>query len=137
MSNTHESLADQISGIFALLVLGAGLTALFLGYSWFWMVFVLGFAVALPIVAILSESLFGTGDESKSEWREDESKSEQVDEQQDALDTLRRRYACGEIDEAEFERRVALLLENKTVSDVRARREREQKRETERERERN
>ncbi len=111
-------MTEQIPGIVALLVLGAGLTALFLGYDWFWMVFILGFAVVLPIVAILSESLFGGESE-----RVDGEKAG-ADEQQDALDTLRERYARGEIDEAEFERRVDLLLANETIEDAKVQRER-------------
>ncbi|WP_458184996.1 SHOCT domain-containing protein [Haladaptatus sp. NG-WS-4] len=118
MGDTPQTMTEQIPGIVALLVLGAGLTALFLGYDWFWMVFILGFAVVLPIVAILSESLFGGESE-----RVDGEKAG-ADEQQDALDTLRERYARGEIDEAEFERRVDLLLANETIEDAKVQRER-------------
>ncbi|WP_458209623.1 SHOCT domain-containing protein [Haladaptatus sp. NG-SE-30] len=121
MGDTSQTLAEQIPGVVALLVLGAGLTALFLGYDWFWMVFILGFAVVLPIIAIVSEALFRKEGERKVEVSDEE-----TDDQQDALDTLRDRYARGEIDEAEFERRVDMLLENETVEDVKARRERKE-----------
>ncbi|KZN25513.1 hypothetical protein A4G99_03270 [Haladaptatus sp. R4] len=56
MSDGHISLVDQIPPLVAIGVLGAGLLALFLGYSWFWMVFVFGFAVVLPLLTILSQS---------------------------------------------------------------------------------
>ncbi len=121
-----ERLADQVPAIVSLLVLGVALTALFLGYDWFWMVFVIGYAVVLPVLTILSQSLFGRKD--KSDWREDDSEQ---DEQQDALDTLRERYASGEIDEREFERRVDLLLENETLEDVESRKGRETRSERE------
>jgi len=47
-----------------------------------------------------------------------------VDEDEAALEALKRRYARGEIDEAEFERRTATLLENESVDDARERIER-------------
>ena len=61
---------------------------------------------------------------------------------QDALDTLRTRYARGELTEAEFERKVEALLETETPESARKRAERagsseretESLRETERDR---
>ncbi|MFC6765694.1 SHOCT domain-containing protein [Natrinema soli] len=35
-----------------------------------------------------------------------------------ALDTLKRQYAVGEIDDTEFERRLETLLENDSIADV-------------------
>ncbi|MFB6129595.1 MAG: hypothetical protein ABEJ28_02105 [Salinigranum sp.] len=41
---------ENALGILSLSILGAGFVALFAGYDWFWIVWVLGFAVVLPIV---------------------------------------------------------------------------------------
>lgn len=43
---------------------------------------------------------------------------------EDALDTLKRRYADGEVSDEEFERRLGRLLENDDVDEARAARER-------------
>ncbi|WP_254535517.1 SHOCT domain-containing protein [Halomarina litorea] len=44
---------------------------------------------------------------------------------EDALDTLKRRYADGEVSDEEFERRLGRLLETDDVSEARAQRERD------------
>jgi len=81
-------------------VLGAGFVALFLGVEWFWMIWVLGFAVVLPAVSVVVDNyLRGDGSDASS------------DDEDDALATLRERYANGDLTEAEFERRVERLLE--------------------------
>jgi hypothetical protein len=124
----------------SLSVLGLGLAALFLGYERFWLVFVLGFAVLVPIVATLSEELDGgEGDRrnradstarrsGESDRRDDGSahrSAERVghdaesESKQDALDALRERYARGDLTEAEFERKVETLLETETPESAR------------------
>lgn len=78
-------------------VLGAGFVALFLGVEWFWLVWVLGFAVVLPSISIVTNAYSTDGDPSE--------------EDDDPLEALRERYASGELTEAEFERKLERLLE--------------------------
>jgi len=145
---------NPIVKLTSLVVLGVGLSALFLGYEWFWVVFVVGFAAVVPIVKVLAETL-GVGGASERE-RESaprphdrdrtpnhaENRTNEPDSTQDALDTLRTRYARGDLTEAEFERKVEALLETETPESARRRAERagnseqetESLRETERDR---
>jgi hypothetical protein len=127
---------NPIVKVTSLVVLGVGLTALFLGYEWFWVVFAVGFAAVVPIVKVLTETL-GVGGASERE-RESaprphdrdrtpdraENRTNEPESTQDALDTLRTRYARGELTEAEFERKVEALLETETPESARKRAER-------------
>jgi uncharacterized membrane protein len=82
-------------------IVGTGLTAL---------IAAVGYLLVVPVAAFLHEPLV-------TMIRDDDP----VDEQQAALDRLRDRYASGEIDEPEFERRLERLLETETVEDAAAR----------------
>ena len=53
--------------------------------------------------------------------REEDARAPQQSEAQDALETLRQRYAAGELTESEFEAKVERLLETETVADARKR----------------
>jgi Predicted membrane protein (DUF2078). len=88
--------------IAATLILAFGLLAA--GQWWFWVVFIIGFAGVLPMVPTLTA------------WYE--SRSQSSTEESDPLDALRDRYARGEIDEVEFERRLDALLETETERDA-------------------
>ncbi|WP_435196841.1 SHOCT domain-containing protein [Natronomonas sp. EA1] len=109
-----DNARENAEGLFAMLVLGAGFLALFSGQSWFWMVWVVGFAVLLPIFAMLVES-----DETEPDGEPEAT----------PLEDLKRRYANGELDEEEFERRLERLLETDDESTAR---EYVERRETER-----
>lgn len=100
----------------AILTLGFGIVAFLLGFEWFWMVFVLGWIVVVPLLAVLFDS-------SEVDRAPDDRSS--GSERQDALETLRDRYARGELDDVEFERRVEKLLENESVEQIAERVERE------------
>lgn len=63
-------------------VLGAGLLALFAGYSWFWLVFVIGFAVVVPLVAILSSH---DGRDRKRDQGRDDQRNDQRNERRDRV----------------------------------------------------
>ncbi|WP_066411871.1 SHOCT domain-containing protein [Halorubrum aethiopicum] len=100
-------------------VLSFGLTSLFAVLELGVLVpatFVVGFLILLPVVAVLGEDFplvepadataeaAATADAGQAGSRED-----------DPVATLRRRYATGEIDEAEFERRLDRLLETEEL----------------------
>ena len=119
---------ESLAGVIAVGTLGVGASSAVLGYGGLTApIFVVGWLLLLPLVGVLSDSstaqtfvgrLFG----AKTSEREDQG----VDEEAAALEELKRRYARGELDEAEFERRTALLLENESIDDVQSRVDREQ-----------
>ncbi|WP_238386771.1 SHOCT domain-containing protein [Natrialba swarupiae] len=59
--------------------------------------------------------MVGANDESATDADEE---SDDGEDPNDALERLRVRYADGELADAEFERRLEILLETETVADV-------------------
>lgn len=119
-----ERARENLTGIVSMLVTGIFLAALFTGQSW-WLPFMLfGYIVIVPLTAIL----FGD-EEDVAEWVEDDTEAETStgtatdswktdDDPQGALETLRNRYARGELTDEQFERKVERLLETETLEDV-------------------
>ncbi|WP_206424945.1 pentapeptide repeat-containing protein [Halosimplex salinum] len=111
--SAEEDLSSAVGSVIVWGTLALGITLLLAGWSNFWMVFVIGFAVVLPLAGTLA----GWYEERTAE-AEPEPKSDDADERPDPLADLRRRYADGEIDDAEFERRVERLLETESMTDA-------------------
>ena len=122
MSDESGDTENKATAIASLLVLGLGLTALFTGQSWFWLVFVIGFAVVVPIIAILTGESEGSVDGPTTDAPESDADAAS---KTDALRILRERYARGELSEEQFEAKLDHLLESETFEDVRTRREAE------------
>jgi hypothetical protein len=130
MSTPLERAREEFTGILVFLILGAGFVALFLNQPWFWMVWVLGFAVLLPIVGILTgeteedeeASPIGarrSGTESTTSASTSTARTDEGVE--DALETLRARYARGDLSDEQFERKLEALLETETPEEARER----------------
>lgn len=119
-SDEETPLEQVVVGIVMALTFLVGFGLLAVGYPYFWIAFPVGFAGVLP-AAIGLVRLY----ESRSEST--------ADPERDALDALKGRYVRGEIDEAEFEERLSLLMETESVSEARvyaARRDVERERES-------
>lgn len=119
MSTPYERAIENLPAITTFLILGGGFVALFAKISWFWMIWVLGFSVLLPLVAILSEEIYLGGEQSVSAGSSPTEATTQPNAEtdtttQDALDTLRERYARGDLTEQQFERKLTRLLETET-----------------------
>ncbi len=125
MSSPVQRAQENVTGIVSMLVTGIWLVALFTGQGW-WLPFMLfGYIVVVPVVA----TLFGD-EEDVTEWVgndvevEDGTTDAEGTDQADALQTLRDRYARGELTDEQFERKVEQLLETETLEDVESRRRR-------------
>ncbi|OYR59555.1 SHOCT domain-containing protein [Halorubrum halodurans] len=106
----------RLMGLIA--VLSFGLTSLFTVLELGVLVpatFVTGFLILLPVVAVLGED-FPLVEPADATAADDERTSGR--EREDPVATLRTRYATGEIDEAEFERRLERLLETEELDDA-------------------
>lgn len=133
-----ERARENITGMVSVLVTAIWLGALFTGQDW-WLAFMLvGYIAIIPITAML----FGDEEDVEEHWDdatnttvETESSTESTEE--DPLDTLRDRYARGELTDEQFERKLERLLETETLEDVedRARTIQDEVEEAERERE--
>ncbi|MBV0925593.1 SHOCT domain-containing protein [Halomicroarcula limicola] len=111
--------SENATEIVSTLVTGVWLAALFTGQDW-WLGFMLfGYVVLVPLTALL----FGDRDEME-EWRDDQwgesadATSERDTGSDDALSTLRDRYARGELTDEQFERKLETLLETETLEDL-------------------
>ncbi|MWV40371.1 SHOCT domain-containing protein [Natrialba sp. INN-245] len=127
---------ENVTGIIATIVTGIWLVGLFTN-QWWWLPFLLvGYIVVVPLVALL----FGDEEDREEwwEWSDDDAEAQSewepaddaTDEgmateperrptnNADALETLRDRYAAGELTDEQFERKLERLLETETLEDV-------------------
>ena len=140
---------ENATEIASTIVTGFWMVALFTGQDWWLAALLFGYVVVVPVVSLL----FGDGSEwgDDSDWWDDDwwddlwgsnVETDETDEtdgsvSETPLETLRRRYAAGELTDEQFERKLEQLLETETLEDVeeRAARDRLRERRGERERE--
>jgi len=98
---------SRLMGVVAVLTFGlTSLTAVLGGGPLVPAIFVTGFFLVLPLVALLGDDF---------PLVESSSEQPQPAPRQDPVETLRDRYARGEIDQAEFERRLDYLVETEEL----------------------
>jgi uncharacterized membrane protein len=127
---------ENAVGIVSTLVTAVWMGALFTSQDWWLAALIVGYAAVIPVTAML----FGDEDEAEEAmdgswdyWRGRPKREEDDEDEETALETLRRRYAEGELSEEQFERKLDQLLETETIEDVE---DRARRRSDERERER-
>ena len=124
--NLTEITATLVTGLWLLLLFTPGTGQLWLP------VLLVGYIVVVPIVALL----FGDEADRREWWEWEDEESEAVDSSdetsttvpsspsqsnnRDALETLRERYARGELTDEQFEHKLERLLETETLEDVEA-----------------
>ena len=111
--DTEESPLEQIAaGVTMALIFLVAFGLLALDFAWFWVVFPVGFAGVLPAVIGLVRYY------EQANERDERDAADDTDDTDDPLETLKRQYARGEIDEAEFERRLDGLLGSDSAADT-------------------
>ena len=113
MSQAFERIRENLTEVVSVSVTGIWLGALFTGQNW-WLPFMLiGYIILVPMTALI----FGDR-EAIAEWWEDEDVTIPEDEHEtDPLETLKNRYAAGELSDEEFEAKLERLLELEDSAD--------------------
>ena len=115
-------LRENATRITSLLVTAVWFGAMFTGQDWWLAALLVGYVAVVPLVAIL----FGDEDDRR-EWVDDylgtdaaetDAASEPADSTADALETLRERYAAGELTDEQFERKLERLLGTETPEEA-------------------
>ena len=128
-----DRLRENATEVASILVTGIWLGALLTGQSWWLGALIFGYAAVVPLVQLL----FGDEedqDEGSDGWWSDqwnwwgnETEANSTDSTEttsegggnrDALETLRDRYARGELTDEQFERKLERLLETETIEDA-------------------
>lgn len=130
-TSPRERVEGNATGIAGAVVTGLWLVALFAGWEWWLPLMLFGYLVVLPLVSYLTD-----GSDELDDWdrgwgtereREDGSArgghpaDGRPDGADDALATLRDRYARGELTDEQFERKLERLLDTETLEDADAR----------------
>lgn len=119
MRTPVERARENVTGIVSVLVTGFWMGALFTGQDWWLAALLIGYIVIVPLTALL----FGDREDVEEWWDDEDVTVPEEDgvetaEDADALQTLRNRYARGELTDEEFERKVERLLETETISEI-------------------
>jgi uncharacterized membrane protein len=119
----RERLRENATETASTIVTGIWLAAMFTGQDWWLAALLFGYVVVVPVVALL----FGDEDDVE-EWldvrNDDRSAGDaETDDSaesgnRDALETLRERYARGDLTDEQFERKVERLLDTESLEDV-------------------
>lgn len=89
----------------------AALAAIFLGGDAAGVVAIVGWLLLVPLLSVLSDHV----DLSSDAAAESATETAETDAADNALQRLRKRYAAGELDDVEFERKLERLLETEDV----------------------
>jgi len=120
MSEETDDPMEALVGIVAVATLPlAALAAIFVGGEAAAVVAIVGWFFLVPVLGILSEHVDlreWLGDRRERDRTVGATRGDERDDEDDALQRLRERYAAGEIDEVEFERRLERLLETEGVA---------------------
>ncbi len=104
---------ETVEDVAAVATLAVGiLAAMFAGWQVAAAVFVVGWLLVVPVADELADRAPAPDEEPATERPADDTDAETVD----PLETLRERYATGEIDEVEFERRLEDLVATEGVT---------------------
>ncbi len=114
----RERVRENATGIASMLVIGLWLAVLFTGRSWWLAALLVGYVVVVPLVALLFDD-----EADRREWWDDWSSADADEDattadDRDALETLRDRYARGELTDEQFERKLERLLETETLEET-------------------
>ncbi|ELY85881.1 SHOCT domain-containing protein [Natrinema altunense] len=125
MSSTR--FREHASGIASLLVTAIWLGAMVTGQDWWLAALLVGYIAVVPIIGMLfDEKPENDRERNAPETAEMERDAgtpptDSATDARDALETLRERYAAGELTDAQFERKLERLLDTETPEDARAR----------------